>query len=56
MAASIEITYYNSYFGKRVINPAPDYLAVIPPWTGITDASSSKIYTRSNVTQVTVVY
>lgn len=35
MAASIEITYYNSYYGKKVINGAPDYAAVIPPWTGL---------------------
>ena len=36
MAASIEITFYNSYFGKKVINENPDYVAVIPPWTGLT--------------------
>jgi len=41
MAASIEITFYNSYFGKKIINNTPDYVAVIPPWTGITDASFS---------------
>ena len=42
MAASIEITYYNSYFGKKVINSAPDYVAVIPPWTGLTEATWAK--------------
>ena len=39
MAASIEITFYNSYFGKKVVNSAPNYEAVIPPWTGLTDAA-----------------
>jgi len=37
MAASIEITFYNSYVGKKVINANPKYDAVIPPWTGVTD-------------------